>query len=81
MQLEFAYLRSQELWKDFEDEDLKEEFKNLISKIKHRAITAQLTNVGFDIKEAEASKNKDKIKTLVSKFSKLTDELSNIPEV
>ena len=80
-QLEFAYLRSQELWKDFKDEELKEEFKNLINKIKRRAISSQLIGMEFDIKEAEASKDKTKISSLISRFTKLTDELSQLQEV
>ena len=81
MWLEFAHLRSQELWKDFNDEELKIEFKNLISKIKHKSITSQLTNVEYDIKEAEASKDKTKINTLVVKFNELTKELSKLQNV
>ena len=78
MQLEFAYLRSQELWKDFPDNLLKEEFQSLIGKIKSRAITAQLTDMEFDIKEAERSQNKEKLEALTTKFSKLTEELSHL---
>src|SRR3989344_3347063 len=78
MNLEFAYLRSQELWKDFDDEALQNEFKNLISKLKHRAIIAQLTSIELDIKEAESQKDMAKINNLVTKFSALTRELSQL---
>lgn len=78
MQLEFAYLRSQELWRDFKDQDLREEFNNLINKIKHKSIIAQLTNVEFDIKEAETSKDKEKISNLILQFNRLTEELSHL---
>jgi DNA primase len=69
--LEFAYLKSQELWKDFEDEELKAEFQNLISKIKKRAISAQISSLVYDMKEAEAKKDQDKIKELTLKFTEL----------
>ncbi len=78
MQLEFAYLRSQELWKDFTDIDLKEEFKDILEKIKQRTITIQLANIEFDIKEAETAKDKGKISNLISRFNKLTEELSHL---
>ena len=81
MNLEFAYLRSQELWKDFDDEALQNEFKNLISKLKHRAIIAQLTSIELDIKEAESQKDMAKINNLVTKFSALTRELSQLQNI
>lgn len=79
--LEFAYLRSQELWKEFGDEDLKFEFENLISKIKKRAISTQLTSLVYDIKEAEIKKDKDKITELVARFGQLTKELAQIQKI
>lgn len=72
--LEFAYLKSQELWKDFKDEDLKAEFQNLISKIKKRAVSAQITSLVYDMKEAESNKDKEKIKELSLKFSELINQ-------
>ncbi len=78
MSLEFAYLRSQELWKDFKDEELKEEFKNLIGKIKRKTISAKLAGIEFDIKEAESQKDSVKINDLVSRFNVLTEELSRL---
>src|SRR3989344_1259150 len=78
MYLEFAYLRSQELWKDFDSDSLRAELKSLILKIKHRAITTQLTNIEYDIKEAESSNDKTKINTLVVRFNELTKELSKL---
>src|SRR3989344_5522876 len=73
--LEFAYLRSQELWKDFGDDDLKFEFENLISKINKRAISAQLNTLVYDIKDAETKKDKEKISELSLKFTELTNQL------
>ena len=79
--LEFAYLRSQELWRDFGDDDLKFEFENLISKIKKRAISTQLNSLVYDIKEAEIKKDKDKITELVARFGRLTKELAQIQKI
>ena len=73
--LEFAYLRSQELWKDFGDDDLKFEFENLISKINKRAISAQLNTLVYDMKDAETKKDKEKIRELSLKFTELTNQL------
>lgn len=72
--LEFAYLKSQELWKDFKDENLKSEFKNLIDKIKKRSISAQLAGLVYDIQQAEANKDKEKVKELSVKFAELINE-------
>ena len=72
--LEFAYLRSQELWKDFKDEDLKAEFQNLINKMKKRAVSAQINNLVYDMKEAEAKKDKEKMRELSVKFTELINQ-------
>ncbi len=72
--LEFAYLKSQELWKDFGDDDLKSEFKNLIDKIKKRSISAQLTGLVYDIQQAEVKKDKEKVKELSVRFAELINE-------
>ena len=72
--LEFAYLKAQELWKDFKDEELKAEFQNLISKMQKRAISAQIDNLVYDMKEAEAKKDKDRIRELSVKFAELINQ-------
>lgn len=76
MKIEFAYLRSQELWNDFKDEELKAEFFNLFKKIKQRAITTKLTALEYGIKEAEAANDKNKINELAAKFAGLACELA-----
>ena len=75
LKLEFAYLKSQELWNGFKDEELKSEFYNLLKKLKQRAINAQLTKMELDIKDAEASRDKDKLKELMIKFTQIAQEL------
>lgn len=75
MRLEFAYLKSQELLKDFSDVDLKAEFEKIKNKIDHRDVTARLASLEFDIRAAEADKDKNKLSVLLSKFSELTKKL------
>ena len=76
LKLEFAYIGSQELWKDFKDEDLKKEFHGMLQKLERRNVVAKLTGLEFEIKEAEMTKNKDKLATLLAEFNKLAQKLS-----
>ena len=78
---EFAYLKSQELWKDFSDEELKAEFYMLLHKIKQKGILAQLTKLEFDIKEAEAQRNSAKTQELATRFMELTKQLAEVQKV
>ena len=76
LQLEFAYLRSQELWQDFTDDKLKLEFNNLISTVRRRAISVRLTNLQFDVKEAEIAKDNQRLTQLASEFNELARQLT-----
>ena len=76
MKLEFAFIKSQEIWKDFKNEELKEEFAKLINAMKQKALSLKLANVGFEIRAAEAANDKEKIRLLAQKFSELTRELA-----
>lgn len=75
---EFAYLKSQELWKDFQDNDLHEEFQKVLTTIKKRKISAQLADLEFSIKEAEKKKDKDIVLALSSKFNEIILELNHL---
>ncbi len=75
MSLEFAHLKSQELWNDFKDHELGEEFKKLLSQIKRRRITAQLESLEYQIKDAEKSQDKLRLSALIAEFSKISQEL------
>ncbi|MDP2647862.1 MAG: DNA primase [Candidatus Yanofskybacteria bacterium] len=77
--LEFAYLKSQELWQDFGDPELKNEFQNLTSLMKRRHINAQLAHLEYDIKSAEQEKDQARLAELVRQFTALARELSEIP--
>jgi len=78
LQLEFAYLRSQELWQGFDDETLKAEFCNIIKTAQRRSINAKLTNLQFDVKEAEACKDQGKLTRLAGEFNELARQLTFI---
>ena len=78
MHLEFANLRSQELWKEFEADELKSELNVLVNALHRRSISARLTNLQFDLKEAESAADKERIITLAGEFSRLANELSSL---
>ena len=75
LQLEFAYLRSQELWQGFDDETLKTEFHNVINTARRRLINTRLTNLQFDVKEAEANKDQNRLTQLAGEFNELARQL------
>lgn len=76
MKIEFAFIKSQEMWKDFKDDELKEEFAKLMNTMKQKVIGLKLADVGFEIRTAEAANDKEKIKVLAQKFSELTKDLT-----
>lgn len=76
LKLEFANLKAQELLKDFSDEELKSEFQNILSKLERNEVTAQLTGLEYDIKDAESSGDSKKLATLVGKFNELSKKLT-----
>ncbi|MBI2669677.1 MAG: DNA primase [Candidatus Yanofskybacteria bacterium] len=75
MSLEFTYLKSQELWRDFKDTELEEEFQKSIAQIKKRRISMQLASLEYDIKAAEKGGEKEKLIALVNEFSKISKQL------
>jgi DNA primase len=81
LKLEFAYLRSQELWKEFSNKELSIEFANINKRIRQRSIIARLTNLEYEIREAESEKDKSKILDLINRFTNLTKELTDINNV
>jgi len=76
MDLEFVYLKSQELWKDIEDDELAGEFKKILCQMKRRKVLARLEDLEFDIKSAEKSRNKELLATLTAEFSKVSKQLT-----
>jgi DNA primase len=75
LQLEFIYLKSQQLWEDYSEKEVEEEFEKIIDQFSRRAIVSKLTSLEFDIKEAEELKDSKKIKTLLIQFNDITQQL------
>ena len=73
--LEFAYLKSQELWKDSKDEELKVEFNNLINKLEERHLRTRLEKIGFEMR---AGDDKDKKPALATEANKILNRLGEI---
>ncbi len=76
MHLEFSYLKAQEFLSDFSDEDLVAEFNNIRNKLERRALSVQLAGLEFDIKAAEAGKDKVRLAVLLKDFDKLAKDLN-----
>ena len=72
LKLEFAYLKSQELLKDFTDKELEAEFVQIKNKLEYRALVGQLAGLELDIKLAETGNDKEKLAILASQFNELT---------
>ena len=75
LKLEFAHLRSQEVWQEFDEKTLKTEFYNVINIARRRLINARLTNLQFDVKDAEASKDQTRLTQLAGEFNELARQL------
>ncbi len=76
--LEFANLRSQELWNDFSDDQLKGELGTLCSMLRRRSINARIASLQFDIKEAETANDTERLSILAKEFESLAVQLQNI---
>jgi len=76
--LEFAYLKSQELWKDSKDEELKVEFNNLINKLEERHLRAKLEKIGFEMR---AGDDKEKKLALAIEANKILSRLGKIQKI
>ncbi len=77
MNLEFAYLKSQEMWKEFPEHELDEEFDKLIIQIKKRKISARLAGLEYDIKSAEKEHDTNRLSLLLKEFSEVSRGLNN----
>ncbi len=76
--LEFAYIDSQEKWKDSKDEELKIEFNNLMNKLEERHLRTRLEKIGFEMRVGD---NKEKKMTLVTEANKILNRLGEIQKV
>lgn len=77
MSLEVIYLKSQEMWKDFEDRQLIQELDNFLSQAKKGSIATRLEKLEYDIKAAERNNDKQLLATLISEFSEVSKTLNS----
>lgn len=73
--LEFAYLKSQEFWKDSKDEDLRTEFNNLINKLEERHLRTKLENIGLEMRAIDS---KEKGLALAAEANKILNRIGEI---
>jgi len=78
MKIEFAYIRSQELWKDFSNSELYTEFEGLLHKIEQKGIQAQTADLEFDIRKAELTRDSAKVDELAVLVNKLNNRLAQL---
>ncbi|MBX4190396.1 toprim domain-containing protein [Candidatus Parcubacteria bacterium] len=78
MHLEFAHLRAQELWQEFSPDQLDQEFKQLLVMLRRRHLSKELTNLEFEIKRAEASKDSAALQKLAQQFNIIAVQLSSL---
>ncbi|MDO8686865.1 MAG: hypothetical protein Q7K11_01490, partial [Candidatus Berkelbacteria bacterium] len=76
--LEFAYLKSQEFWKDSKDEELKIEFNNLINKLEERHLRAKLEKIGFEMRAGDNKENKLALAVAANKILKRLGEIQKV---
>jgi hypothetical protein len=77
MDLEFVYLRSQELWHDFSSHDIHSELERLLLFIRKRAINDRLTKLAYDIKTAEHAHDKERLEVLLVEFTTTSRQLNS----
>ncbi|MBI2062134.1 MAG: DNA primase [Candidatus Yanofskybacteria bacterium] len=73
--LEFAYLKSQEFWKDSKDEELRIEFNNLVDKLEERHLRTRLEKIGFEMRAVD---NREKKLVLAAEANKILNRLGEI---
>lgn len=73
--LEFAYIDSQEKWKDKKDEELRMEFINCLSKLEVRHLQNKLEKIGFEMR---VGGNKEKKLTLATEANKIFNRLGEL---
>ncbi|MBI2065480.1 MAG: hypothetical protein HYT68_00200 [Candidatus Zambryskibacteria bacterium] len=76
--LEFAYLKSQELWKDSKEGELRIEFNNLINKLEERHLRTRLEKIGFEMR---VGSDKDKKLALATEANKILNRLGEIQKI
>lgn len=75
--MEFAYLISQEMWKDIPEKDIESEFNKVLDQVKRKSILVKLEKLEYDIKTAEKDQDKPLVARLTSEFSSVSRELAS----
>ena len=73
--LEFAYIDSQEKWKDKKDEELRIEFVNCLNKLEERYLRVKLEKIGFEIGSLA---DKEKKIVLAGEANKILNRIGEI---
>jgi len=76
--LEFAYIDSQEKWKDKKDEELKIEFIRCLNKLEERRLRLKLEKIGFEMR---AENDKEKKLALAADANKILNRLGEIQKI
>ena len=76
MMVEFINLKSQELWKDVEENHLEAEAEKMLKQSKKQFICSRLAELEMDIKAAEKREDKQLVTTLAAEFAKISRELN-----
>lgn len=75
MQAQFAAMRAEEYWKNFDDVALEAEFTKLLNHLKRRRMVATLEKLEYEIKEAEKQGDQGRLATLVAAFTETSGKL------
>jgi len=82
LSLEQDYLKKRLIFKvehcNLEEKDVLEEINYCIKEIKTNKIKEEMSQVSLDMKQAEQKKNKNELKKLTAKFSKLAKQLNEL---
>lgn len=78
LQIEFSYLRGQELLYDWTDPLLMDEFDSIIRRLKKKNISSQLTSLELDIRQAEEFGQKERLPELLNSFNSLSQQLNDL---
>lgn len=75
--LEFAYIDSQEQWKDKKNEELKTEFINCLNKLEERHLRARLEKIGLAMRAGDDQENKLELATAANQILNRLGEIQS----
>lgn len=77
-QLEFAYVRAQEGFSDLNEDELDRQWKLVLTRLGQRHLEKQAQALEMDIKAAEDQKDQPRLKTLLTDFSRLRQDIARL---